>query len=423
MHARPQKAQRPNPRFFVLSLIVCLWLAVCQGCVTPSDRLRSGSPKSVGMDAGVLGEIDAAAEEAIEKGRIPGCAILIARKGIIVREKAYGSRSLRPEEVANSLSTIYDLASLTKPVATATAIALLVEDGKLSLDDKVVKYVPSFGQTNKSDVTLAHLLTHTSGLKPYIDVSLLRKKHGPGPNPDAVIAHICSLAKSYETGRGYVYSCLNFVLLARIVEEVSGETTDSLLRRRVWKPLGMKDTGFFLTDEQRKRAAPTRPDGSANYQGIVHDPLARYYMTPQRCCGNAGLFTTARDLAIFAQMLLNRGTYGGVRIFKPETVELFTTPQSPSGLPQRGFGWDIGSPYASVTRGEIIPAADSFGHVGFTGTSLWIDKRSQTFFLILSNRTHAEKGAVSQLRQKVATIVGQSIEMYRESTRQNPSNG
>jgi CubicO group peptidase (beta-lactamase class C family) len=266
-------------------------------------------------------------------------------------------------------------------------------------------------------VTIAHLLTHVSGLKPYLDVNGLKTKDGPGPNPDAVIARICSLPKSYETEKSCVYSCLNFVLLARIVEEVSGEPMEELLKRRVWRPLGMKDTVFFLTDEQRKRAAPTRPDGSAAYRGIVHDPLARYYATSRHCCGNAGLFTTARDLAIFAQMLLNGGRCCGARILKPKTVELFTTRQTPDALPERGLGWDINSPYASTTRGSIVPQKHSFGHSGFTGTSLWMNKRNQTLFLILSNRTHMENGAVQKLRNDVADIVGRSIETYRKPAR------
>jgi len=366
------------------------------------------------MNPSILSEIDGVAEEEIRAGHIPGCVVLVARKGKVVWEKAYGYRALRPKKVANSRWTIYDLASLTKAVSTATAVALLVEDGKLSLQDKVVDYFPSFGQNKKSDMTLAHLLTHTSGLKPYLDMSLVERKYGPAPNPDAVIKHICALNKTYETGKFYVYGCLNFVVLARIVEEVAGEPMHRLLRGRVWQPLGMKDTGFFLNDEQRKRAAPTSPDGSSDYIGKVHDPLARYYTTSKRTCGNAGLFSTTRDMAIFAQMLLNRGAYGGVRILKPETVDLFTRAQTAADLPKRGFSWDIDSTYAYIPRGDVIPGESSFGHTGFTGTSLWIDKKSESFIIILSNRTHAERGAVGEFRRRIATIVGRSIDIYSE---------
>jgi len=366
------------------------------------------------MKPSVLKEIDAVAEQAISESKVPGCVVLIARKGVIVWEKSYGNRSLRPRKVPNSIGTIYDLASMTKPLATTTAIALLLEDGKLSLGDKVVDYLLPFAQSDKSDVTIAHLLTHVSGLKPYLGVPSLDEKYGPGPNPDAVIGEICALRKAYEIGKSCVYSCLNFVVLARIVEEVSGEPMDSFLERRVWGRLGMKDTGFFLAERQRKRTAPTFPDGLAKNCGRVHDPLARYYTTRQHCCGNAGLFSTARDIAIFAQMLLNRGAYAGIRILKPETVDFLTTTQTPATLPKRGMGWDIDSPYAGQARGGIIPPAHSFGHTGFTGCSLWIDKKSQTFFIILSNRTHVEKGAVSKLRSDVATIVGRSIDIYAE---------
>ena len=391
-------------------LMLVSWLTM--GCA--SHVLHSGTPESVGMESSVLGEVDSIAKREIDSGNIPGCVVLVARKGTIVWHRACGDRAISSEKVTNSVLTIYDLASLTKPVATTTAIALLLDDGKLNLGNKVIDYLPSFGAEGKDDVTIAHLLTHTSGLKPYLDMSLIEKEYGPGPNPDAIIQHICSLPKSYETGKSSVYSCLNFVVLARIAEEVSGEPMHRFLRRRVWLPLGMKETRFFLEDEQTKRAAPTAPDGSADFIGRVHDPLARYYITPEHACGNAGLFSTAHDLAIFAQMLLNRGEYGGVRILKPETVDLLATVQTPPELPKRGLGWDIDSPYAPSARGDVIPPNESFGHTGFTGTSLWLDRKSQTFFIILSNRTHMEKGDVAELRRGIANVVGRSLDIYRE---------
>lgn len=404
---------------WVGTLVMLLsWLATGRA----SHVLHSGTPESVGMESSVLGEVDSIAKREIDSGNIPGCVVLVARKGTIVWHKAYGNRAVLPEKTPNSIRTVYDLASLTKPVATATAIALLLDDGKLNLSNKVIDYLPSFGAEGKDDVTIAHLLTHTSGLKPYLDMSLIEKEYGPGPNPDAVIEHICSLSKSYETGKSSVYSCLNFVVLARIAEEASGEPMHRFLRRRVWLPLGMKEPRFFLNDEQKKRAAPTHPDGSEDYRGRVHDPLARYYITPEHACGNAGLFSTAHDLAIFAQMLLNRGEYGGVRILKPETVDLLTTVQTRRELPKRGLGWDIDSPYAPWARGDVIPPDESFGHTGFTGTSLWLDRKSQSFFIILSNRTHMEKGDVAELRRGIANVVGRSIDIYREKAAPQPRN-
>lgn len=396
--------------WFAVSLILLFLLS--SGCA--SHVLYSDTPESVGMDSSVLAEIDSIAQQEIDSEKIPGCVVLVARKGTIVWHKAYGHRAFSPEKVTNSVSTVYDLASLTKPLATTTAIALLLDDGKLNVNDKVIDYLPSFAAEEKDDVTIAHLLTHTSGLKPYLDMSLVVKKYGPGPNPDAIIEHICSLPKSYQTGKSSVYSCLNFVILARIAEKVSGGAMHLFLRRRVWLALGMKDTRFFLDDNQKKRSAPTTPDGSAEFIGKVHDPLARYYITPEHACGNAGLFSTAHDLALFAQMLLNRGEYGGVRILKPETVDLITTVQTPPELRKKGFGWDIDSPSAPHVRGDVIPPDESFGHTGFTGTSVWIDKKSQTFFIILSNRTHMEKGAVAELRRGIANVVGRSMDFDRE---------
>jgi CubicO group peptidase (beta-lactamase class C family) len=387
---------------------------------SPSKPLKPGDPKSVGMDADVLKGIDAAVEEALDQGSIPGCVVLVARKNTIVWEKAYGRRALLPEEVANSLDTIYDFASLTKPVATATAIALLVDDGKLSLDDPVVKYLPAFAQKGKTDVTIRHLLTHVSGLKAYLDMAAVAKEHGEGPDPDVILETICALPKNYKTGKGQIYSCLNFVTLCRIAEAVAGEPMHAFLKKRVWRPLGMKDTGYLLTEEQRRRAAPTRPDGSFDFCGRVHDPLARYTITDKHACGNAGLFATARDLAAFAQMILNRGEYNGVRILKPETVDLFTSVQTPPDVRKRGLGWDIDSTYAYLPRGDVIPAETSFGHTGFTGTSLWIDKKSETFVIVLANRTHTKNGSVGKLRRAVATAVGRSIDLYAEKTDDNP---
>ncbi len=395
-----------------LVLILCASLIGLPSPALTSAVLRPGKPESVGISPSALVEIDGVAEKAIAQGKIPGCVVLVARKGTIVWEKAYGYRSLRPEKVENSPDAIYDLASVTKPVATATAIALLLEDGKLSLDDKVVKYLPAFAQNGKGDITIAHLLTHVSGLKPYLDMDAVRKEGGLGPNPDFIIEHISALPKSYETGKSCVYSCLNFVVLARIVENVAREPMGNFLKRRVWQPLGMSDTGFFLTEEQRKRAAPTELDGPPESCGKVHDPIARYYITPDHVCGNAGLFSTAGDLAIFAQMLLNGGSYGEARILKPETVDLLTGVRTPDGLPKRGLGWDIDSPLAAQARGDVIPAADSFGHIGFTGCSLWIDKKSGAFVVILSNRTHVEKGDVVGLRSDIANIVGRSMDVY-----------
>jgi CubicO group peptidase (beta-lactamase class C family) len=396
----------------LLSLLLFSGLIMSAPFAHASEQLCLGEPQVVGMDACVLAGIDSVVSEAMESGKIPGCVVLVARKGVIVWERAYGYRSLAPEKAPNSLSTIYDLASLTKPVATATAFALLLEDGKLHLDDKVVSYLPRFARNGKSDVTIKNLLTHVSGLKAYLDMTLVVKEYGPGPDPEAIANHICTLPKAYETGRSHMYSCLNFVVLARIVEEIADEAMGTLLKRRVWSPLKMRDTSFFLTEEQRARAAPTRPDGSASYRGKVHDPLARYYITSRHCSGNAGLFSTARDLAIFAQMLLNRGSYAGVRVLKPGTVDLLTSIQSPPGLPKRGLGWDIDSPHAASVRGDTLPPDDSFGHAGFTGTSLWIDRTSQTFIIVLANRTHMEKGDVTELRARIATLVGRSIDIY-----------
>lgn len=353
-------------------------------------------PDVVNMSPAVLRQMEQRVQVAIERGATPGAVLLVAKDGQIVKFRAYGNRQTDPD-VPMTLDTLFDLASVSKTVGTATATMLLLEDGKLRLDDKVAAFIPAFAANGKGDVTIRDLLTHRSGLKDYMDVNKVRANVlSPIPS-DNLIENIAALPKLYPTGEYTVYSCLNYFTLARINEIVAGESQEALLRKRIWKPLGMSDTGYTLTEEQKKRLAPTFRS-AAWKPGMIHDPLANYHgVSSAHCPGNAGLFSSARDLAIFCQMILNGGTYGGVRVMKAATVREMTAPQStlpefdvkkngPGPLQRRGFGWIVyrEEPYIS----SAAPDGSFIGHTGYAGTYLWVDKCQKAFIVLLTNAVY-----------------------------------
>ena len=306
--------------------------------------------------------------------------------------------------------TIFDVASLTKVVATTTSVMQLVEQGRVRLRDPVAQFIPQFAAHGKERVTILHLLTHTSGLAP--DLPLEVEFHGA----DEAIRRASDLAPSAAPGERFVYSDINFFLLGDIVGRVTGERLDRYAKAHVFDPLGMKDTMFLPPEDLRPRIAPTercRPmawpcsDPAAPFlRGIVHDPTARRM---DGVAGHAGLFSTATDLSRFCRMLVNGGALDGARVLSPATVARMTTPSTPAGMKDvRGLGWDIDSSYSS-NRGDLFPIG-SFGHTGFTGTSLWIDPSSGGYVVFLSNRVHPDgKGDVTPLRGKVATIAAAAL--------------
>ena len=295
--------------------------------------------------------------------------------------------------------TVFDLASLTKPIATAMSIMLLVEDGKLKLDDPIAKYLPAFARNSTESITIAELLTHVSGFiadNPEKDYESGR---------ETAWKNLFALEPTQEPGSKFVYSDMNFILLGKIVEKTSGMGLDEFSRKRVFEPLGMKETGFLPGPDQRKRAAPTENRNGQWMMGEVHDP--RSYLLGG-VAGHAGLFSTADDLAILARMLLRRGGFGDKTILRPETYTLMTTPHAvpreKGGTGYRTFGWDVDTPF-SKNRGTGFGKTTGFGHTGFTGTSIWIDPPTKTAVIFLSNRVHPEgKGNVVKVRGDVATI-------------------
>jgi uncharacterized protein YbbC (DUF1343 family)/CubicO group peptidase (beta-lactamase class C family) len=299
--------------------------------------------------------------------------------------------------------TIFDLASLTKVIATTTAVMQLVERGMISLEDPVADYWPEFKAHGKEDITVRELLTHYSGLRPDLDL----KPEWSGY--ETALPMIVEETPVAVPGTRFIYSDINFETLGEIVRRVSGQPLEVFCAQNIFQPLGMKDTFFSPPPAVHDRVAPTQyqlGETGKMLWGEVHDPTA-YNMGG--VAGHAGLFSTADDLAIFAQMLLNGGTYAGARVLSPLTVEKMTTPQAPpDAMILRGLGWDIDSPYAS-NRGELYPLG-SYGHTGWTGTSIWIDPVSRTYVILLTNRVHPDgKGDVVGLRTRVASVVAAAL--------------
>ena len=340
--------------------------------------------------------LDAATEQAIRDGLIPGAVIIIGHDGKIVHRKAYGARALVPARETATPDTIYDIASLTKVVATTPAIMKLYEQGKIKLDDPVTAYLPEF-QGGKSSITIRNLMTHYSGLRPDLDID------PPWSGYDTGIGKAVLDKPTAPPGVAFVYSDINFELLGEVVRRVSGKPLDQFAREQIFEPLGMRETTFKPAALLTTRIAPTEVDASTGkpWRGVVHDPTARYM---GGVAGHAGLFSTADDLARYAEMMLSG------RMFAPATIALFTSPAGPPDQPiLRGLGWDIDSPYSS-NRGDIFPKGSSFGHTGFTGPSLWIDPASKSFVVIMTNRVHPKGGrSINEWRRNVATIAASGL--------------
>ncbi len=361
--------------------------------------LPMDTPESVGMSSDRLKRVDRVIDESIKNKEIPGAVLLVSHKGKIVYKKAYGYRMVTPRQEKMTVDTIFDMASITKPMATASGIMLLVEDGKIRLQDPVAKYLPGFEVKGKADVPVAYLLTHCSGLPAwdrYATKNLDR---------DGIIADICSKDTAYEPGTKFVYSDLGFVLLGEIITRVSGVPENEFVAKNLYSRLGMEHTGYLPPDSWKAQCAATEPRGGKMMQGEVHDPIA-YAL--KGVAGHAGLFSTVDDMAVYFQMLLNGGVIDGVRIFSPLTIREMTKNQSPVAARDYGFGWVIGTSYAGQ-RGDIFPRG-GFGHTGWTGTSVWVDPTSQTFIVLLTNRVHPDgKGDAGRVRALVSNIVASSI--------------
>ena len=365
---------------------------------TVSAGLPRVAPEEVQLDAERLGHIDAVVEEGLAEGKMPGCVVCIGRPGKIAFLRAYGHRQLIPQPVPMTVDTVFDMASITKPVATASSIMLLIERGQLRLADRVSKFIPEFAVRGKEAITVHHLLVHQSGLLP--DNAL--KDYDEGR--EQAIANICDLELQNGVGEKFVYSDVNFIVLGELVHRVSGRTLHEFTQAELFGPLGMKETGFLPKPELRRRAAPTEQRDGEWIRGEVHDPRA---WKLGGVAGHAGLFSTAEDLAVYSTMMLQRGRLGDRQILSPATVARMTQGDKvSSGV--RGLGWDKQTGYSS-NRGDLL-SASAFGHGGFTGTVLWIDPELDLFFIFLSNRVHPDgKGSVNRLAGRIANVAAAAV--------------
>jgi CubicO group peptidase (beta-lactamase class C family) len=367
------------------------------------------------LDAARFPQIDAAMQEAIGAHKLPGAVVHVEHDGAIY-ERAYGRLSYEPDARPVETATVFDAASLSKVLSTAPSVLKLAEEGRIDLDAKLTAYFPECANGGKESITIRQLLTHSSGLPAGLPAK-------PAWHGDAAAhALACGQVVTHPPGTFFRYSDINYILLGQLVHKVSGMPLDEFARTRIFEPLRMRDTGYLPLRRMDPAAAaliaPTQRGAESTglahgdlapgqlLQGVVHDPTARRM---DGVAGSAGVFTTARDVARFARMLLRGGELDGVRVLSPDSVRLMTTPQSPSGIEAlRGLGMDIASPYAVRPRGTVFPVG-SYGHTGFTGCVLWIDPGSRSFYVLLSNRVYPDdQSNVLALYTTLGTLAAQA---------------
>jgi serine-type D-Ala-D-Ala carboxypeptidase len=354
-------------------------------------------------------KIDEAVQSAIDRKQCPGAVVVVLHQDRVVFQKAYGARVVQePNPVPLTMNTVFDMASLTKPVATATAIHILIDQGKLKLSDPVAKHWPAFAANGKEAITIEHCLLHTSGLT--ADNSIADYKG----SREEMLQRIADLKLTSPVGEQFRYSDVGFIVLGELVSRVSGMSLNEFTQKQIFTPLRMTDTGYTPGEALKKRTAPTGKRNAQMIVGEVHDPRA---FALGGVAGHAGLFSTADDLTRYARMILNGGELDGVRVLSKDGVKRFTEAHKVPGRVtkddsrpnQRSYGWDVDTGFSSP-RGNGFRPSTGFGHTGFTGTSIWFDPASQTAIIILTSRLHPdEKGNVTELRRVVATIVAEAV--------------
>lgn len=376
-----------------------------------AQMLPQAEPEAVGLSEDQLQRLDAVMAEALQKRDFPGAVIVVGRNGKVIFRKAYGRSQWVPNERGMEVDMLFDLASITKPVATTTALMLLLERGKLRLWDEVSLFVPGFTPYRDEEgvrgepIRIWHLLTHTSGLLPFLNNAEIEQYLGIPCSLEDMVGHIAALEKLFPAGERFLYSDLDFITLGYIVEHVTGQRLDGFCRSQIFKPLGMEKTGFNPPEDLHPLCVPTEVLNGEPLRGVVHDPRARLL---GGVAGHAGLFSTADELAVFAQMLLNKGSYGDVRILSPLSVERMTEVFPRAAFAGRGLGWDLDSDYS--TNGGDLFGPRGFGHTGYTGTSFWVDPDTGTFVIFLTNRVHPDDtGEVSTWRSRVANVVAAAV--------------
>ncbi|MGI6632507.1 MAG: N-acetylmuramic acid 6-phosphate etherase [Bacillota bacterium] len=370
-----------------------------------APSLAIGQAEDVGLDAAQVEVAFKAVRDAVGDGEgpIPGAVAAIVHKGVMLEPRAYGWAMRTPQRIPMTPNTIFDLASLTKVMATLPSILKLLERGLFRLDDPIAKFIPEFGTGGKEGITVRHVLTHTSGLPAHV------RFYEQGLRGEEIIEAICSLAipEGKSPGAEVVYSDIGFIMLAELVKRLTGQSVDEFSSREVFSPLGMKDTGYLPNPSLNYRIAATefRADLGRVMWGEVHDENA---LNLGGIAGHAGLFSTVYDAARYAMMWLGGGSFGGMRVLSEAAVAAAIERVQASGEP-RGLGWQL-------RAGQFSPGGDlmsrrSFGHTGFTGTSIWCDPDTNTAAILLTNRVHAgrEGNEHIRLRAKFANAVAASV--------------
>lgn len=395
-------------------LSLCLSLVAMSACAPPPPPARvAAAPTPVkyvppqmglnnsGLDTTLIATLDKVVKTALEEAVAPGVAIAVGRNGHIAYMKGYGTIDWnRPGSPAVDTNTLYDLASLTKVIATTTVAMILEEGGQLDLGRTIGSYLPEFNTTEKSQITVRQLLTHSSGLE--AGANIYRTARGR----EQYLQQISTRPLEYTPGTNMIYSDWNMIVLQLVMERITGKTLDVLATEKIFKPLGMTDTQFQPSISLRSRIAPTQVDDGRGglLWGTVHDENA---WAIGGVAGHAGLFSTARDLALFSMMILNGGEgSNGNRIAKPATIARWTSRQGREST--RTLGWD--SPDGGSSAGQFF-SPWSFGHTGFTGTSIWIDPEKDLFVVVLTNRVNPTQNNTRhvQLRRDVADATQQAV--------------
>lgn len=401
--------------FFALAVLLPLLSCTT---VKPVEGLQHASPESMGMNPEKLARVDSVIYEAIAEGIIPGAVISVVRGDKIVYLKAYGNKSVVPDTVAMTTDVIFDMASCSKVFGTTLSFMQLVENGQVRLTDNVSRYIPGFKPYvdpetgEKVDITVQDVLTHSSGLPAYDNVALVSKLYGE-PCPDSLMMRIArDLPRSFRPKTDFRYSCLNFVTLQNILQNVTGQKLEDYAKEHVFDVMGLKHTCYnvWKRDDLMPLVAPTevQADGKP-LLGTVHDPIA--WRLNAGNSGNAGLFSTAEDLSVLAAAVMNGGAVNGRRILGPLTVEMMATvPEENAHHIGRALGWDIWSDY-SWFKGDIFSRMRTLNHTGYTGTSAVIDLDAKCAVILLSHRVHpTDSGSMARTRACVSNIVAGSIE-------------
>lgn len=403
-----------------------LSLAALLLCVSGlAQSVKVTNPKRCGMDPDRLSLVDGVIEGAIREGAVPGAVLSVVRGDRIVYLKAYGNKSVVPDTVEMTVETMFDLASLSKCVGTTLSFMQLIENGQVRLTDNVDRYIPGFKpwtdpQTGETvDITVRDLMTHSSGIAAYYDANRIVQRFGAN-KPDSLMRVIATEVRRYfRPGTGFLYSCLNFITLQHILENVTGQRLCDYAAEHVFAPLGLQHTCYFpLQDDLRTPAehadllplvAPTavQADGTP-LLGAVHDPLAR--LANGGNSGNAGVFSNAEDLSRICMAIMD----GGGKILSPAAVELMCTiPPENDPAVGRALGWDKKSPH-SGPRGDLFDPDTTLEHTGYTGTSIVIDRKTKTAVILLTHRVHpVDEGGVGRMRAQVANIVASSLKDWR----------